>query len=174
MESHINTITYLKFIYYTKKIENFCKTVLTIIVCLSLNIFAITPTAAKNIPILDEQQISKLLKFSDFGNAITTGTKLKILYQMNKKIIAYYINIGPETGHQNDGIIIFSEHKYQHNYYMNFSSNCKVSYRDLICRSNDFPKIVERVSLVDLFAGKELLIGGSIERPWHGSRQIYR
>jgi hypothetical protein len=174
MESRINTITSMKFTYFTMDIRIFQKIICGFTLCFALNIFGITPISAKGTGIFTEKQLFSLLKTSSFDNALTTGTELKIIYQRNKKIIVYYTNVGPQTGHQNDGIIIFSEGKYHHNYYINWSCHCEVKGHDLICQSYDFPNIAERVSLFDVFAARELLIGGGIERPWHGSHQIYR
>ncbi|WP_421837785.1 hypothetical protein [Novosphingobium sp.] len=123
---------------------------------------------------MDEKYLYKELKNSQFSNALTSGTTLKILYIRNNNAIAYYVNIGPETGHQNDGIIVFINRKYHHNYYVNWPCDCKIKHEELLCQNNDFPDIIEHISLADLFSGKELLIGGGVERPWRGSHQIYK
>ncbi len=135
-------------------------------------ILLMTPVSARSEPFFKNEKLLGMLKNSSFANALTTGTTLSIIYQQNKQALVYYINVGPETGHQNEGLIIFINGKYHHNYYINWSLTCKVRKSELICQLDDLPKIIERVKLRDIFAGKRMVIGGSFERPWCGSHKM--
>ena len=119
----------------------------------------------------DERYLS-ILKTSDFDSAITSGTSLKIIFVEKKHILIYYQNIGPQSGHLSNRLIIFVNNKYQHDYDAGTCYRFKIKYNYLKCQSDYRPPDLYSVSLDDIFAGKRIFLGGELVQPWHGARQI--
>lgn len=109
-----------------------------------------------------------------FGSAITTGTRLKTIFVKKPFYLFYYTNENSESKHVNEHLLVFKNRKYYHDYYLLQTCNFKVVGKHLICHFTDFPGEVETNLLSDVFTGKKIVIGGSEERPWRGSRTLYR
>ena len=135
---------------------------------------AIIITTANSNPSLKSTAELNILKRSNFGNAINRGTILKFIYRHKSDYLFYYISNGPGHDHINEGLVVFINNRYHHDYYINQTCNFKVFKQKLVCHFPDFPGEIETNLLSDVFAGKKLLIGGSEERPWRGSKTLYK
>ncbi len=123
---------------------------------------------------INEKAALKILRGSDFGNSITKFTRLFPVYRHNSEYLFYYVSNGWKVDHGNEGLVIFKNNRYNHDYYINHTCIFKVNKHYLICQFRDFPSEIEKNRLADVFAGKKLLIGGSEVRPYRGSKTLYR
>jgi hypothetical protein len=144
-----------------------------VIIITSVTFFLqVNVSQAKNV--IDEKAAIIILKHSDFGNSITKLTRLFPVYYYKSEYLFYYVSTGWQADHTNEGLVVFINNQYHHDYYILQTCNFKVVGKHLICHFTDFPGEVETNLLSDVFAGKKIVIGGSEERPWRGSRTLYR
>lgn len=134
--------------------------------------FYMDVSQAKNV--IDEKTAIIILKHSDFGNSITRLTRLFPVYHYKSEYLFHYVSNGWQADHTNEGLVVFINNQYHHDYYILQTCNFKVVGKRLICHFTDFPGEVETNLLSDVFTGKKIVIGGSEERPWRGSRTLYR
>jgi hypothetical protein len=123
---------------------------------------------------IDETKAIITLKNSQFPNSITKKTRLFEIYKIKSNYLFHYVSNGWQEDHPNEGLIVFIKNRFSHYYYLNHTCNFKISKKHLICHFVDFPGESETNLLSDVIAGKKIVIGGSDERPWRGSRQLYR
>lgn len=115
----------------------------------------------------DGKYFFNILQNSQFDSALTTGTTLTLLYHNAKYEIVYYENIGPESGHRNDGIILFRNGMYIHNYISGGTDKCRLNGADIItCDYRGYGDIFENIKISSIINGRIILLGGSLECPY--------
>lgn len=155
-------------VHRNKKIWN----KITLLTCIFL-IFPFDIAHSKNV--IDEKKALNILRHSYFGNAITKLTRLFPVYHDKSQYLFHYVSTGWQADHTNEGLVVFIDNKYHHDYYMNQTCTFNVVGKHLICHFPDFPGEVETNLLSDVFAGKKIVIGGSEEAlPRRGSKKLYR
>ena len=147
---------------------------LNITIILFFIIWIISYDIAQANELIKEKSALAILKNSKFGNSITKLTRFFPLYHFKSRYLFYYVSNGWQADHTNEGLVVFINNRYHHDYYINQTCNFKVVDKHLICHFRYFPGEVETNLLSDVFAGKKIVIGGSEERPWCGSKQVYR
>ena len=146
--------------------------IITILTCIFLTL-PLNIAQAKNA--INEKTALKILHHSSFESAITKLTRLFLVYHYRSKYLFYYVSTGWQADHTNEGLVVFINNHYHHDYYINQTCAFKVVGNYLICHFTDFPGEIETNLLNDVFAGKKIVIGGSEEAlPWRGSKKLYR
>ncbi|MEO6717596.1 MAG: hypothetical protein ABIM50_10185 [Novosphingobium sp.] len=111
----------------------------------------------------------ELLKKSEFGSAISTGTTVTPIYMDDKSVIVIYDNIGPETGHEMVGLVVFVDGNYHHDYGSGGTVTCKVAGKKLSCSDTGN---VEKIDISDILEGNTILLGGWIACARHGQERL--
>jgi hypothetical protein len=109
-----------------------------------------------------------ILKQSDFDSAITSGTTLKLLYRKGRRIIIFYRNRPPQTGHENRKLIVINDNRYGYDLDASGVDYCIAHPQYLACPGDDPPgRKVYKLGISEILSEKEMLIGGYLAEPHH-------
>jgi hypothetical protein len=112
--------------------------------------------------------VAILLRRGGFDSAITSGTTFQAIYRKNGDALLFYTNRPPTTGHENRRIIVMKNGRYAHDYDAGDAQGCRAMGQMLICHSGGHEATIWPIKLVDVFAGKTVLVGGDLAVAYRG------
>ena len=153
--------------------EKLIKKIFPILVCVILFLININAFASD----IHRNHIRIFLKdlaHSQFSKVVTTGTTLAERYHVENVAIVQYDNIDPVSQHGMHGVVVFINNRYHHDYDLGGCDDFVIKRGYFTCKIWGIPGEFSLVSLRDIIAGRKVLIGGDLQRPWRNGKKMVR